>query len=91
MTRTERDLRWLADNICAKRIVRGIPERLEALAAWHRNVQEAEKAANGEPNDHDIAQHAYFLATARLRDAGVGVPTGELTLSPCCGPDLPRP
>lgn len=80
--RTERDLRWLAESFSAGRITRGLPERLECLAAWHRLALEA-KAGN-ELSDHAAA---YVAACERLRAAGVDPSEGEFTFSPCCGPD----
>jgi hypothetical protein len=38
--RTERDLHWLAENFSTGRIVRGIPERLECLAAWNPRAED---------------------------------------------------
>lgn len=87
--RTERDLRALAVNFSAGAIKRGLPERLECLAAWHRAVIEAEKAEKGEPNDYLGATEKEALATERLRVAGVGQADGEFAMSPCMGPDLP--
>jgi hypothetical protein len=85
--RTERDLRWLAESFSAQRIVRGIPERLECLAAWHRLCQEAEKAQCGETNAYVVAEAAYATAVKRLHAVGVGPSDGENVNSPSCGPD----
>lgn len=85
--RTERDLRAIAVSFSAGRIVRGLPERLECLAAWHRTVIEAEKAGNNEPNNYDVAHRDYAVSVGRLRLAGVAQSVGEFTLSPCMGPD----
>lgn len=90
MNRTQRDIKWLADGIVSGAIRRGIPERLECLAAWHRTVAEAEKAGRGETHDYATASEAYSEAIDRLHKAGVGIPEGEFTFSPCCGPDLPE-
>jgi hypothetical protein len=87
--RTERDLRWLAEEFSAGKITRGIPERLECLAAWHRVSIQAEFAVNGQPNSYGREMRAYNAAVERLRQAGVEDPCGELTFSPCCGPDEP--
>jgi len=86
--RTERDLSWLAANFSAGHITRGLAERLECLAAWHRTVLEAEKAESGMPNDFGRASAMYQSSVERLREAGVGPAVGEYTFSPCCGPDL---
>ncbi len=86
---TERDLRWLAVNYSAGRITKGLPERLECLAAWHRMVVEAEKASSGGIGDWEAASRAYGDALARLRAAGVADSEGEFAFSPCCGPDAP--
>lgn len=85
--RTERDLRWLAVNFSLGNITNTLPERLECLAAYHRFTIEAEKKANGEPHDYDSAARAYDTAVDRMRAAGVGLSEGELSHSPCCGPD----
>lgn len=85
--RTERDLRWLAESFSAGRIARGIPERLECLAAWWRVVAEADKALSNEPNDYDGANAALSTSIGRMRAAGVGESDGEFTFSPWCGPD----
>lgn len=89
-SRTERDLQWLADNFSSQNIMRGLPERLECLAAWHRMVIEAEKSANREPNNFEIASKAYAEAFRRLPEVGVGPTEGEYAFSPCLGPDLPE-
>jgi len=86
--RTERDLNWLAANFSAGHITRGIAERLECLAAWHRTVLEAEKAGSGMPSDYGRASAVYRACVERLRESGVGPAVGEYTFSPCCGPDL---
>ncbi len=86
--RTERDLRWLAVNFTAGNITKGLPERLECLAAWHRVGVEANKAANGEPHKHTEASLAFNETVDRLHAAGVGYSEGEFTFSPCCGPDV---
>ena len=88
--RTTRDLAWLADNFSTMRITRGIAERLECLAAWHRVGVEAEKGLAGEPNDYAGAGRAYAASIERLRASGVGPSEGQFTFSPCCGPDLPH-
>lgn len=90
-SRTDRDLRWLAVNFTAGKIVRALPERLECLAAYHRTVLEAEKMANGESNDYVGASEAYVAAIDRLRAAGVLPLEGDLSFSPCCGPDSVNP
>ena len=87
--RTERDLRWIAVSFTSGNITRGLPERLECLAAYHRTVVEAEKASNGQQNEYHAASRAYEAAIFRLRQAGVDESSGELTFSPCCGPDAP--
>lgn len=88
--RTERDLRWLAVNFSAGNIQRGIPERLECLAAWHRTNLEAEKARQGQAHSYEEANAAYAAAIGRMLAAGVGEPEGDFTFSPCCGPDDPH-
>jgi hypothetical protein len=86
--RTERDLRWLAVNFSMGTITRGIPERLECLAAWHRLCVEADKIANGKPSEHWQKVNADYAATIeRLHAVGVEEADGEFTFSPCCGPD----
>jgi len=86
--RTERDLNWLAVNFSAGHITRGLAERLECLAAWHRTVLEAEKAASGMTSDFGRASVMYRASVERLQEAGVGPSVSEYTFSPCCGPDL---
>jgi hypothetical protein len=85
-SRTEHGLQWLATNFSSGRIKRGLPERLECLAAFARTVEEAGKLNNGEPNDFAAAHRAYGVVQDRLRAAGVG--PAEAGASPWCGPDL---
>ena len=88
--RTERDLRALAVGFSTGKIQRGLPERLEALAAALRVYVESTKAVRGEPHDFRGAVLAENAAVDRLRAAGVLPGEGEFTFSPCMGPDAPE-
>ena len=85
--RTEKDLRYLAVQFSSGNITKGIPERLECLAAWHRVVVESAKSINGEANDPKGAEVAFTQARTKLQAAGVDITLEGL--SQWCNPDEP--
>ncbi len=69
--RTEQTLRRLAVAFTAGNVdAASLPLRLEHLSATLRMALEAEKAADGKPNDYAACLAAAVLLTDRMQAAG---------------------